>query len=139
MASCYGRSMSVLQPLPLVFRFTNRADMPPTKPPLRSNHRLGMLPNCAQDPGELRRLAAWYREIAERAENPTVWEGRLLTVDALEQEARCWRAGENRLHARARPAHRATSVLRREWVSDFNFLRLTRSLDAARPRRHFTF
>ena len=47
-----------------------------------------MLPDRAQDSGELRRLAAWYREIAERAENPTVWEGRLLTADALEQEAR---------------------------------------------------
>jgi hypothetical protein len=35
----------------------------------------------------LRKLAAGYREIAERAENPTIWEGRLLTADAHEQEA----------------------------------------------------
>jgi len=46
-----------------------------------------MLRDRAGDPGGLRRLAAGYRDIAERAENPIIWEGRLLTADAQEQEA----------------------------------------------------
>jgi hypothetical protein len=29
------------------------------------------------DPDELRKLAAWYCEFAERAGNPTIWEARL--------------------------------------------------------------
>jgi hypothetical protein len=36
---------------------------------------------------DLRRLAAWYREFAERAENPTIWEARLRTAENLEAEA----------------------------------------------------
>ena len=36
---------------------------------------------------ELRKLAAWYRECAERAGNPTIWEARLLTAEDLEAEA----------------------------------------------------
>ena len=79
--------MSVLQPLPLVLPFTNHRAMPLTKRPPRSRRRLSMLPDRAQEPGELRKLAAWYHKIPERAENPSVWEGRLLTADALEQEA----------------------------------------------------
>jgi len=36
---------------------------------------------------KLRELAAWYREFAERAGNPSIWESRLLMADDLEQEA----------------------------------------------------
>jgi hypothetical protein len=36
---------------------------------------------------ELRRLATWYREFAERAGNPWIWEARLATADKLEKEA----------------------------------------------------
>jgi hypothetical protein len=36
---------------------------------------------------KLRALAAWYREIAERAGNPVIWEARLRTAKELEQEA----------------------------------------------------
>ena len=36
---------------------------------------------------ELRALAAWYRNYAELASNPTVWHGRLITADQLEREA----------------------------------------------------
>jgi hypothetical protein len=36
---------------------------------------------------ELRRLATWYREFAERAGNPWIWEARLATADELEKEA----------------------------------------------------
>ena len=36
---------------------------------------------------ELRKLAAWYREFAERAGNPAIWESRLRTAQELEREA----------------------------------------------------
>lgn len=39
-----------------------------------------------RDPAQLRKLADWYRDFAERAANPTIWEARLLTADALDQE-----------------------------------------------------
>jgi len=40
-------------------------------------------------PGEdmLRQLAAWYREFAERAGNPWIWEARLRRAKELEAEA----------------------------------------------------
>jgi hypothetical protein len=34
-----------------------------------------------------RELAAWYREQAERAENPVIWEARLRTAEELDAEA----------------------------------------------------
>jgi hypothetical protein len=40
-----------------------------------------------QDPRLLRALAAWYREFAERAGNPVIWEARLRTAAELEREA----------------------------------------------------
>jgi hypothetical protein len=39
------------------------------------------------DPAKLRELAAWYREFAERAGNPVIWEGRLRVAEDLEYEA----------------------------------------------------
>ena len=36
---------------------------------------------------ELRKLATWYREFAERAGNPAIWEARLRTAKQLEAEA----------------------------------------------------
>jgi hypothetical protein len=36
---------------------------------------------------ELRKLAAWYREFAERAGNPAIWEARLRTAKELEAKA----------------------------------------------------
>ena len=36
---------------------------------------------------KLRHLAAWYREFAERAGNPVIWEARLLTAERLEADA----------------------------------------------------
>ena len=36
---------------------------------------------------KLRQLAAWYREFADRAGNPWVWEARLRTAEDLEAEA----------------------------------------------------
>jgi hypothetical protein len=35
----------------------------------------------------LRDLAAWYREFAERTENPAIWDSRLRTAEELEREA----------------------------------------------------
>ena len=39
------------------------------------------------DEDKLRQLAAWYREFADRAGNPWVWEARLRTAEDLEAEA----------------------------------------------------
>lgn len=39
------------------------------------------------NPSKLRELAAWYREFAERAGNPTIWEARLRMADELDAEA----------------------------------------------------
>jgi hypothetical protein len=36
---------------------------------------------------ELRKLAAWYREFAERTENPTIWDFRLRRAEQLERQA----------------------------------------------------
>jgi hypothetical protein len=41
----------------------------------------------ARQPAELRRLAHWYREFAERTENPAIWEARLRMAGDLEAEA----------------------------------------------------
>ena len=45
--------------------------------------------DCAGIPDleELRKRAAWYREIAERTGNPTIWAMRLRTAEKLEAEA----------------------------------------------------
>lgn len=36
---------------------------------------------------ELRKLASWYRQLAERTGNPTIWEARLRTAEDLDAEA----------------------------------------------------
>jgi hypothetical protein len=38
---------------------------------------------------ELRKLASWYRQFAERTGNPTIWEMRLRMAEKLEAEAKC--------------------------------------------------
>ena len=40
-----------------------------------------------QNTDQLRELASWYRDFAERAGSPTIWEGRLRTAEDLEEEA----------------------------------------------------
>jgi hypothetical protein len=40
-----------------------------------------------QTPDRLRNLAAWYRDFAEMAGNPVIWESRLLMAESLEKEA----------------------------------------------------
>jgi hypothetical protein len=39
------------------------------------------------NPSKLRELASWYRDLAERASNPAIWEARLRTAEELEAEA----------------------------------------------------
>jgi hypothetical protein len=39
------------------------------------------------DSDELRKLAAWYREFAERTGNPAIWDARLRTAEKLEADA----------------------------------------------------
>lgn len=38
-------------------------------------------------PSKLRELASWYRDFAERAGDPMIWELRLRTAKKLEAEA----------------------------------------------------
>jgi hypothetical protein len=38
-------------------------------------------------PHKLRELASWYREFAERAENPAIWDGRLRMAENLDAKA----------------------------------------------------
>ena len=38
-------------------------------------------------PERLRELACWYRGLAERAANPTIWDARLRTAEDFEAEA----------------------------------------------------
>ena len=46
------------------------------------------------NPKRLRELACWYRGLAERTGNPTIWDARLRTAEDLEAEAvRLERAG----------------------------------------------
>jgi hypothetical protein len=40
-----------------------------------------------EHPDKLRELALWYREFAERAGNPTIWESRLRTAEDLDAAA----------------------------------------------------
>jgi hypothetical protein len=48
---------------------------------------IGISDEVPRDSGRLRELAAWYREFAERAGNPVIWEARLQTAAELEREA----------------------------------------------------
>ena len=50
---------------------------------------------------KLRELAAWYRDFAERAGNPAIWDARLRTAKDLEREA-------DRLEKMAAPSPRST-------------------------------
>lgn len=44
--------------------------------------------HCATEASRhLNDLAAWYREFAERTDNPTIWEARLRTAQDLDTEA----------------------------------------------------
>ncbi len=36
---------------------------------------------------QLRELASWYREYAERTGNPVIWDARIRTAEDLEAEA----------------------------------------------------
>jgi hypothetical protein len=48
---------------------------------------IGISDERPKDPRRLRELAAWYRECAERAGDPVIWEARLRTAAELEREA----------------------------------------------------
>lgn len=39
------------------------------------------------DPNRLRELARWYREFAEKAGSPVIWDFRLRRADSLDAEA----------------------------------------------------
>jgi hypothetical protein len=44
-------------------------------------------PDATASPRELRALAVWYREFAERTQNPVIWEARIRTAEELETNA----------------------------------------------------
>ena len=44
-------------------------------------------PDAAASPQDLRALAVWYREFAERTQNPAIWEARIRTAEELEMNA----------------------------------------------------
>jgi hypothetical protein len=58
---------------------------------------------------DLRRLATWYREFAERTGSTTIWEARLHMAEDLEREAdklvsaRAYAEGEEQGHRVAYP------------------------------------
>jgi hypothetical protein len=56
---------------------------------------------------KLRELAAWYREFAERAGNPWIWEARLRRAEELDEEAA-------RLETRAAQSEGSASSPRRQ-------------------------
>ena len=77
------------------------------KAPLMSSPAQPERERGPSDPTKLRQLAAWYREFAERTDNPTIWESRLHTADDLDAEA-------SRLEGLAgRPCERAAATARR--------------------------
>jgi hypothetical protein len=49
---------------------------------------------------KMRSLAAWYREFAEKAANPWIWEARLLHAQELEREAERLTKSTNRASGR---------------------------------------
>jgi hypothetical protein len=49
-------------------------------------------PDAAASPQDLRALAVWYREFAERTQNPTISEARIRTAEALEMNAQALEA-----------------------------------------------
>ena len=55
-----------------------------------------------EDPRKLRELAGWYREFAERAGNPTIWQARLMAAKDLEREADRLERMAARGHVRSR-------------------------------------
>ena len=44
-------------------------------------------PDATASPQNLRALALWYRKLAERTQNPDIWEARLRTAEELEMTA----------------------------------------------------
>ena len=48
---------------------------------------IGISDQRPKGPRRLHELPAWYREFAERAGNPVIWEARLRTAAELEREA----------------------------------------------------
>jgi hypothetical protein len=61
----------------------------------------------------LRELAHWYREFAERAGNPAIWEARLGTAAELEREADGLEEGSAQRRETGFRIHRNLRIVRR--------------------------
>ena len=60
-----------------------------------------------EDPRKLRELAGWYREFAERAGNPVIWEARLRTGEGFGARGRSLGKGGGQERVRSQPGRRA--------------------------------
>ncbi len=54
-------------------------------------------PDTLASPRELRALAVWYREFAERTQNAAIWEARIRTAEELEMNAQALESAEGAL------------------------------------------
>jgi hypothetical protein len=63
----------------------------------------------AQKVDGLRGLATWYREFAERAGNPVIWDARLRMAETLDAEANHIRSRAARMRQASRHAHEAVA------------------------------
>jgi hypothetical protein len=60
-------------------------------------------PDAPASSQDLRALAVWYREFAERTQNPVIWEARIRTAEELESNAQALESREPQT-AEAAPA-----------------------------------
>ena len=60
------------------------------------------------EPQELRQLAAWYREFAERAGSAWIWDARLKKAGELDKEAARLENEPARIKELSRQANRST-------------------------------
>src|SRR6202035_2842686 len=84
-----GRAVDPRERTRRILRFRN-LDCGPDHSRHGSNRMLAFLkgdPDATASPQALRALAAWYREFAERTQNPAIWEARVRTAEELEMNA----------------------------------------------------
>jgi hypothetical protein len=64
--------------------------------PNGSNRAATSEPDLARTSDELRALASWYRNFAEQAGNPMIWDYRVSTAEDLERQASATGTAGNR-------------------------------------------
>ena len=79
-----GRRVAIIRPVEVMRNAKSSASTPDTNQQIGGQVRGDPVPDNSS---KVRELAAWYREFAERAGNPTIWEARLRMADELDAEA----------------------------------------------------